>query len=237
MSARRIGLLGGTFDPIHAGHLDIGAAAKEALGLHPLYVIPANIPPHRGKPFASTFHRFAMASLAVAGRTGWRASDVELRCDGPSYTATTLQRFAQRGYLANELFFVMGADAFVDLPQWREYPQLLERAHFVVVSRPGAPVSALASRLPALASRMLRVGPGFGVPPWPSIVLIDVPTTDVSSSAIRIRIENGQPLDGMLDPRVAQHIEQHGLYRSSEPDRRNRGGEGAAAAGRLHGKD
>ncbi len=237
MSTRRIGLLGGTFDPIHKGHLDLAAAAHRALGLTQLYIIPANVPPHRARPVASSFHRFAMVSIAAAGHEGWRASDIELRYDAPSYTATTLQRFAQRGYRANELFFLIGADAFADIEQWRDYPQLLDRAHFAVVSRPGASATALPSHLPSLSLRMLRVDARFSPPVSPSVLLIDAPTADVSSSAIRARIGAGQPVDGMLDPRVQQHIEQHGLYRSPAPDRRNRGGEPAHAAGRLHGQD
>jgi nicotinate-nucleotide adenylyltransferase len=237
MSTRRIGLLGGTFDPIHRGHLDLAAAAYQALGLTRLYVVPANVPPHRPRPATSSFHRFAMVSLAVAGREGWRASDIELRHEAPSYTATTLQRFAQRGYRANELFFLIGADAFADIEQWRDYPQLLDRAHFAVVSRPGAAVTTLPARLPSISSRMVSVGSRFTPPVSPAILLIDAPTADISSSAIRARIEAGQPVDGLLDPRVLQHIEQHGLYRSPVPDRRNRGGEPVPAAGRLHGQD
>jgi nicotinate-nucleotide adenylyltransferase len=82
--SRRVGILGGTFDPIHCGHLDLGAAAQAVLGLGPLSVIPANVPPHRAPPVASGFHRFAMVALAVAGRAGWHASDLELEHRQPS---------------------------------------------------------------------------------------------------------------------------------------------------------
>jgi nicotinate-nucleotide adenylyltransferase len=237
MSTRRIGLLGGTFDPIHRGHLDLAAAAQEALGLTQLYIIPANVPPHRARPIASSFHRFAMVSLVVAGRPDWMASDIELRHEAPSYTSTTLQRFSQRGYRASELYFLIGADAFADIEHWREYPRILERAHFAVVSRPGASVSDLSSRVAVLAARMVHVDRTFAPPASPSIFLIDAPTARVSSSAIRARIEAGEPLDGMVDARVEQHIAKHTLYRSVSADRRNRGGEEAAAAGRLHGQD
>jgi nicotinate-nucleotide adenylyltransferase len=235
---RRIGILGGTFDPIHSGHTDIGAAAEAALGLTRLFVIPANVPPHRPQPYASGFHRFAMVALAVGGRPGWRASDLELRLDSesPSYTSTTLQRFHERGYGPAELFFVLGADAFAEIGTWKDYPKILERAHFAVVSRPGCSVEDLPRRLPLLAPRMAR-------PPLDPmsqldtlIFLIDARTTDVSSTAIRQRRIEGESIAGLVGLGVQQHIEQHGLYTSSVPGRRGYDPSPNPAAGRLHGQ-
>src|SRR5262249_6791269 len=148
-------ILGGTFDPIHNGHLDVGEAAARGLDLARMFAITSNVPPHRPQPFASSFHRFAMVSLALSGRRGWRASDLELRSPSPSFTSTTLKRFHERGYAPGELFFVIGADAFSDITTWRDYPALLDGAHFVVVSRPGFPVQQLSHRLPLLADRMV----------------------------------------------------------------------------------
>jgi nicotinate-nucleotide adenylyltransferase len=235
---RRIGILGGTFDPIHCGHLDIGSAAEAALGLTRVFVIPANIPPHRPQPFASSFHRFAMVSLAVSGRPGWVASDLELRLDDdtPSYTSTTLQRFHDRGYGPAELFFVIGADAFAEIGTWKDYPRILERAHFAVVSRPGCSVEDLPRRLPLLAPRMARppIDPMSQLDTL--IFLIDARTTEVSSTAIRRRRAEGESLAGLVDLRVQQHIEQHGLYTSSVPGRRASDTRPNPAAGRLHGE-
>src|SRR5436190_23349383 len=112
--ARRIGILGGTFDPIHCGHLDIGDAAERALQLTRLFVVTANVPPHRAQPQSSAYHRFAMVSMAVLDRPGWRAADLELRSDAPSYTAYTLAKFHDRGVAPGELFFILGADAFAE---------------------------------------------------------------------------------------------------------------------------
>jgi nicotinate-nucleotide adenylyltransferase len=237
MTARRIGLLGGTFDPIHMGHLDLATAARAVLDLTQVLVVPANVPPHRAKPITSSFHRFAMVALAVANREGWRASDVELRHEAPSYTATTLRRFRERGYGSTDLFFLIGADAFADIPTWRDFPHILDRAHFAVVSRPRCPVGELPGRLPALAPRMVQATPGMTLPDTPAIFLIDGTTSDVSSTAIRARLAKGDSIDGMVDPRVRQHIEQHGLYRPTTPDRRSAGGPADLAAGRLHGQD
>jgi nicotinate-nucleotide adenylyltransferase len=218
------------------GHLDLASAAMRALQLTQVLVIPANVPPHRAKPLTSSFHRFAMVALAVAGHPGWRASDVELRHESPSYTSITLRRFEERGYKATELFFLIGADAFADIMSWRDYPRILDRAHFAVVSRPRRSVSDMAERLPVLAPRMVTAS-AFVQGPRPSIILIDSATADVSSTEIRARLARGEPIDGMVDPRVQQHIEQHGLYRLSTPDRRVAADAVESRAGRLHGQD
>lgn len=235
-TARRIGVFGGTFDPIHCGHIDIGRAAESALGLTRIFVIPANAPPHRAQPLASSHHRFAMVALTVAGRPGWRASDLELRRDAPSYTSATLKRFQERGYAPSELFFVVGADAFAEIGAWKDYPDILDRAHFAVVSRPGCSVEQLAARLPLLARRMARHPFERLTQADPLILLIDAPTADVSSSAIRQRCAERQPITGLVDPGVQQHIEQHGLYTSRVPSRRGNDQPPNRAAGRLHGQ-
>lgn len=237
LPARRIGILGGTFDPIHRGHIDLGEAAEAALGLMRLFVVPAHVPPHRPRTDASSFHRFAMAAMTVSGRTAWRVSDIELRHAAPSYTTTTLQMFHERGYKPWELFFVIGADAFADIESWRDYPGLLDAAHFAVVSRPGHAVRALPERLPLLAPRMVRLPVERLHEIDPVIVLIDAPTADVSSTAIRQRRAKGEPITGLVDLRVQQHIEQHGLYAPIFPDRRGTDNASNPAAGGLHGQN
>src|SRR5438874_8439171 len=188
---RRIGLLGGTFDPIHCGHLDVGTAAQEALGLTRVLVITSNIPPHRPQPVASAYYRFAMVALAIANRPAWRAVDVELRASTPSYTSATLGRFHERGYAPSELFFVIGADAFADIGTWRDYPSILDAAHFAVVSRPGFPAAQIRDRLPHLAPRMAPARIDAIDERARMIFLIDAPTADVSSSAIRRHVAAG----------------------------------------------
>lgn len=232
---RRVGILGGTFDPIHCGHLDLGLASEQALQLTSLLVIPAHIPPHRPRPSASAFHRFAMTAMAVSGHTGWQASDLELAQPSPSYTAATLSRLHQEGYRASELVFVIGADAFADIRSWKDYPHLLDAAHFAVVSRPGSPVQSLPQRLPELAARM-RPPSGTVDPGGVSIFLIDATTADVSSTAIRHRRQLGQSIAGFVPRGVEQHIEQHGLYQSLTPGEPREEGLANPAAGRLHGQ-
>lgn len=253
MTRRRVGILGGTFDPIHYGHLGVAEAAEAALGLTRMYVVTANVPPHRRQPIASPFQRYAMVVLAVGHRPGWRASDVELRLEGLSYTSDTLARFCARGHQRDELFFVIGADAFAEIGTWHDYPRILDASHFAVVSRPGLAVDALPARLPALASRMIRVqvledgshsmtaglpSPGTGTSTSSTLIfLIDAPTADVSGTAIRTRREAGESIDGLVPPLVQQYIEQHGLYAAKTSGRRASDTPSAPAAGRLHGQN
>ena len=234
---RRIGILGGAFDPIHWGHLEAGFAAETALDLARVMVITANVPPHRPPPLASSYHRFAMVALAVAGRAGWRAADLELRDDGPSFTSATLQKFHERGYAPSELFFVLGADAFAEIASWKDYPSILDRAHFVVVARPGYPVDDVPHRLPVLATRMARPPLNAAALADPCILLIDAPTADVSSTAIRDRRARGESIAGLVPDSVRQHIEQHGLYTSTSTGRRAEDPPPSSTAGRLHGED
>ncbi len=196
--------------------------------------MPANNPPHRPQPRASSYHRFAMAALAVAGRGGWRVSDLELLHQAPSYTADSLARLLAQGYAPDDLVFILGADAFADIEGWHAYPGVLDLAHFAVVSRPGLEASLVGQRLPALASRVSQTLERGRAP---AIVLLDRPTADVSSSAIRRLRGEGRSIAGLVPAAVAQHIEQHGLYAGSSDAPDTRAPAPDRAAGRLHGQD
>jgi nicotinate-nucleotide adenylyltransferase len=234
MSERRLGILGGTFDPIHCGHIDLALAAERALDLTEVLVMPSDVPPHRPQPVESSYHRFAMVAMSVAGHPGWRASDLELGGGRPSYTSETLQWFGRQGFARTELFFIVGADAFAEVDTWKDYPRIFEHARFAVVSRPGHAVDALRTRLPALASRMQN-GPG-ALDPSSSIVLIDAETRDVSSSAIRTIRASGRSIAGLVAPGVQQHIERHGLYVTPPSRSTHEHAASDKTAGRLHGK-
>jgi len=210
----RVGLLGGTLDPIHQGHLDVAEAARRALGLTRVLVMPSRIPPHRRAPRASAPHRFAMAALAVQSSPDFLVSDLEMldtSDTAPSYTSATLDRLAARGVNTRELFFITGADAFRDIRTWMGFPTILDRCHFVAVSRPGQPADGLKSLLPELAGRM--IAPESSFPDQPAIVLVEAPTSPVSSTEIRERIRTGESIEGMVPREVAAYIEKHGLYR------------------------
>jgi len=209
----RRGVMGGTFDPIHNGHLDVARAAATSLALDEVRLMPANLPPHRTPPQASALDRLSMVELAIAGDARLQASDLELHTDGPSYTVATLDRLERMGIDLATLFFIIGADALRDIPSWRAYPAILDRCHFVAVSRPGCPAPGLRTALPALAPRMIDAG--ATMPIHPAIILVDAPTAPVSSTEIRRRLAEGRSIDGLVPPAVASYIEQHGLYRAS----------------------
>jgi nicotinate-nucleotide adenylyltransferase len=214
----RIGLFGGTFDPVHVGHLDVARAARHALGLEAVWLIPARVPPHRRAPVASAAHRFAMAAMAVESDDGLLVSDIEMDVIGPSYTADTLARVQASGVDLQSACFVIGADAFKDIDTWKDYPRVLDWCHFAVVSRPGVPAHGLRSAVPAMADRMINAP--FGTPVRPSILLIDASTAAVSSTDVRRAIAAGSGLDGMVPAAVAVHIDRHALYRPRHGDAR-----------------
>jgi nicotinate-nucleotide adenylyltransferase len=203
MTTIRLGILGGTFDPIHLGHLEAASAAQRALSLDRVALMPARTPPHRSnEPRASLFHRFAMAALAAAERD-MLVSDLELRREGPSYTALTLEALHREGYAPSQLFFITGSDAFADVATWHDYPRILGLANFVVVSRPGA-------------TRASDLIPSHGTathsPAATSVLSVEAATPDVSSTDIRRRVAAGESIDGLVPPSVAGHISRHGLY-------------------------
>jgi nicotinate-nucleotide adenylyltransferase len=210
----RVGILGGTLDPIHLGHVEAARAARDALQLDRVVVLPARVPPHRqGEPVASAFHRFAMAALCAAEHDWMTVSDDELKAPGPSFTAETLERVRASAELHPvELFFITGADAFAEIETWHRYPEVLDLAHFAVVSRPGLSVSALPDRLPALRSRFRPASARAGGSGGPGVFLVDARTPDVSSTEVRRRLASGLALTGLVCPAVARHIARHDLY-------------------------
>ncbi|MEZ5316003.1 MAG: nicotinate-nucleotide adenylyltransferase [Vicinamibacterales bacterium] len=205
-----LGLLGGTFDPIHLGHLDVARAARTALGLDHVLVVPAGRPPHRTHPRASAAHRFAMVALAVQDDAHLRLSDLEMDLTEPSFTTATLDRLEASGVDLGRLVFITGADALRDVPIWKDYPRLLDRCHFAAVSRPSYPVYRLREDLPALAGRMHDAP--CALPPEPAILLVDAATAPVSSTDIRARAGAGASLVGLVPPAVADYIARNGLY-------------------------
>ena len=212
----RTGVMGGTFDPVHEGHIAAAEAARRALALDRILFIPSNRPPHRAaQPRASAFHRFAMVSLAVGKHPGFLASDVELGRPGPSYTADTLRRLHEAGYEASQLFFILGTDAFAEIATWRDYPAVLDLAHFVVVARPGQALALMKDQVPDLVARMHRAAEGGrDEAAWPphAVFLVDAATPDVSSTGIRERAAQGASLAGLVAPDVERHIGRHRLY-------------------------
>jgi nicotinate-nucleotide adenylyltransferase len=199
MSSAPIGILGGTFDPIHYGHLAIAEEVRVALRLDRVLIIPAGEQPLKiGKRMAPPEHRLAMARLACADNPLFEVSSIEVDRPGPSYTHVTLQLLHDQGL--DNLYLILGADALADLPRWHETPRILTLARIVVVSRPGASVdlSVLSQIFPALPERL---------------ILIEGPRLDISSTDLRQRVAQGRPIRYQTPDAVVAYIEAHGLYR------------------------
>ena len=213
MSAVRLGVLGGTFDPIHLGHLDAAETAQRVLRLDQVLFVPSHDPPHRPlDPHASAFHRFALIALAIETHPTYRVSDMELGRDGPSYTTDTLQALRRDGWQASQLFFILGADAFAEIATWRQFPGVLDAAHFVVIDRPGTTLEAAAARTPQIAARLRRPDPDLAQGAATVVFLVEARTRDVSSTMIRARLEAGRPIDDLVPRAVERHIVAHRLY-------------------------
>jgi nicotinate-nucleotide adenylyltransferase len=211
----RLGLLGGTFDPVHYGHLDVAEAARTRLELDQVMFIPSHDPPHRPvAPRVSAYHRFALIALAIDGRNDYGASDVELARDGPSFTVDTLRGLHAEGWRPWQLFFIIGADAFAEIATWHEFPAVLDAANFAVMTRPGTSLEAALQRTPYLQPRARRYVPHATESDTTSILLVDASTRDVSSTQIRARIAAEEPIDDLVPRSVARHIESNHLYRA-----------------------
>ncbi|MBS0313769.1 MAG: nicotinate-nucleotide adenylyltransferase [Proteobacteria bacterium] len=220
VSSGPLGLFGGTFDPVHCGHLRVALAAAQALALPEVRLIPSRTPVHRPQPGATAEQRLAMLRLAVADdATGTlRVDDRELRRHTPSYTVPTLEALRAEVGAERALVWLLGADAFGGLMSWHRWPALFDLAHLVVLNRPGSPAEAL--RTPALAPVWQgRLNDDLGVlrtQPHGALCFLEVAPQDISATAIRNLIAGGAPdtaLAALLPPAVLAYIRAHHLYR------------------------
>jgi nicotinate-nucleotide adenylyltransferase len=154
-----------------------------------------------------------MVRLAVAVTPGWEVWELELTREGPSYTFDTLTTVAAEGVTPLQIFFITGADAFAEIATWHRYPEVLDRAHFVVVSRPGTTLPSLKSRLPQLASRMCEPARVAGAEET-RIILLEADTPDVSATDIRRRVATGESIEGLVPGAVSAYIARNLLYRT-----------------------
>jgi nicotinate-nucleotide adenylyltransferase len=210
-----LGVLGGTFDPIHHGHLAAAAAAQQSLDLAAIVLVPSRIPPHRADPVgASAEQRYEMASLAAAERPGWRASRIEIGREGRSYTYDTLVEL-QKSSPSTQLFFILGADAFAEIATWFRFPDVLDLANFVVVSRPGITLDSLRERVPSAFKHHPPCSPSALrdlVSEETRVILVESNTPDISSTDIRRRVRARQSLSGLVPDTVAEYIRAQRLY-------------------------
>ncbi|MDO4281825.1 MAG: nicotinate (nicotinamide) nucleotide adenylyltransferase [Peptococcaceae bacterium] len=196
----KIGLFGGTFDPIHLGHVDMAAQVQSALGLDQVQFLPAYVPPHKTDHAITTFaDRLAMVHLALDGAQGFVANDIERTFSQPSYTVNTLD-YLSRQYPAENFYYIMGADAFNSIESWHEWRKLLTLANFVVVDR-----SANFFQI-APAVRAVLDASAFALHHLP------LKTLPISSSLVRARLRAGKSVEGLLSDAVADYICKNHLY-------------------------
>jgi nicotinate-nucleotide adenylyltransferase len=234
-----MGLFGGTFDPIHRGHLVLARAASERCNLGRILFVPANIPPHKQRQPLSAFpHRYAMIALATAQDKDFVPSLLEapedLAADGrtkkekkakPNYTIDTVKRLKQSFKKADRLFFLIGIDAFMDIAKWHQAEALFRECEFVVASRPGYSLADVANALPlSLRPRLEATKPfhkqaatGDLVLSGACIHLLDEVYQPISSTAIREAAAAGKPLGRFVEPVVADYIKKIGLYKAGFP--------------------
>lgn len=201
----RIGVFGGTFDPLHIGHLIIASELRSALHLDHVLFVPAGRPPHKAdQEIGDDMHRLAMLSLAIAHSPDFQINTVDLNRRGPSYTADTLALLQEELGPVN-LVFLMGEDSLKDLPTWHEPGLIVQRAEMGVARRPGVEVDCteVYRAVPEAVGR---------------VHLVDVPEIGVSSREIRRRVANGLPIRFLIPHAVEQYIAHFGLYRNAHPN-------------------
>lgn len=200
----RIGVLGGTFDPVHNGHLHVANALREALDLERILWVPAGQPPHKtGQIVSSDRDRLAMLDLALSGSAADQINTIDIERSGPSYTADTLEILAECLAPAR-LFFLMGEDSLRDLPTWHDPERLLRAAELAVAARPGvdADLASIARQIPSVQSR---------------VHLVPTKEIAISSSEIRRRVGEHQSIHELVPPPVEAYIRDHGLYTQPAP--------------------
>lgn len=223
---KRLGLFGGSFNPIHNGHLAIARQAHEILALDRTLFIPTGDPPHkRDGALAPAQHRYEMVRLAISGTPAFELSDIEITRQGKSYSIDTVRELQRRYGPATTLFFLIGLDAFLDLPNWREPDALLAACSFVVISRPGQSFKTLAAlpflRNPSLekltaldAGSLKRLD--LPLPSGRTIICLSLMPSPISASDIRQRIQRGAMLANLLPPPVESYILHKQLYREDQ---------------------
>lgn len=197
----KLGILGGTFDPPHNGHLAIADAARHALGLAQVLFIPARQPPHkRGEPISPLEARLAMLERALKGKPYFVISRIEADRPGPSYTVETLRTLRQELAPGTELFFIMGMDSLQNFATWHQPAEIVKLCKLAVLKRPGfyADLEALEHQVPGIRA---------------AVIFLRAPQVDISSTEIQARVRRGEPIDGLVPPAVAEYIERHRLYK------------------------
>jgi nicotinate-nucleotide adenylyltransferase len=211
----RIGVFGGTFDPIHYGHLRLAEEARESFGLELVIFLPACVPPHkRKKRVAPAAHRLEMVKRAVAGNPAFQVSDLECSRPGPSYSLESLCLLRERQAPEAELFFLVGLDAFLFIHTWKAYRELFAISNWIVLGRAGFRPSGKRA-LPAKMSNVFHYDPNERAWVHPSghrVFFRGFRSLEISGTEIRNLLENGRSVKYLLPEEVADYINLHGLY-------------------------
>lgn len=209
---RRVGILGGTFDPVHFGHLVVAEQVREALGLDRVLFVPAGAPPHKlDEDVTAADHRAAMVELAIAGNPSFALSRIEIDRDGPSFTVDTLRTLADEAAsqgVERDLYFILSAEALDGFGEWRNPVGILSCCRLAVVPRPGAPLpdrAWLAAHLPG------------GVAGVDRVICVETVPLAHSASDVRERAAAGRSIRYLVPPAVEKYICEHRLYRSENP--------------------
>lgn len=228
-----VAIFGGTFDPVHRGHLAVARAAAERFKLGRIYFVPADLPPHKQKqPLTAYYHRFAMLALALAGEKNFIPSLLEapevIQAEGAlaSYSIDTVRRFKQSLKKSDQLFFLIGIDAFMDIAKWRSPIELLQECEFIVASRPGFSLADIAQALPETMRPAAQVANIFSkqeargsmVLSGTTLHLLDDVNVPVSATKIRATAAAGKSVATSTGDAVADYIRKEQLYKGGKPE-------------------
>ena len=192
MKKKRIGLLGGTFDPVHLGHLVLAEEIAEALKLDKVIFVPAYRPPHKTqRPSANPKDRYKMTELAIAGNSRFKISDIEISTKRKCFTVETIRKF-KRVYKNSKLFFITGSDSLFALPAWKEIEEIYKISQFVIGRRPGYPLESVPHK----------------------VLVVKISPIDISSSQIRKWIKQGRSVKYLVPESVIRYIKKKGLYKN-----------------------
>jgi nicotinate-nucleotide adenylyltransferase len=213
-----IGIFGGTFDPIHYGHLRLAEEIIETAKLAEVRLLPSGTPPHRTRPGADPQHRVAMARLAVEGNDRFSVDDRETRRTGPGYTYDTLTEVRKEVGMQRPIALLLGADAFLELATWHRWRGLFELAHIVVAYRPGFPIDTWQARMPEplaheYAARYMQQPLAVHLAPAGGIAAVSMTGLDISATFVRTAVHTGSSPRYLLPDAVLDYIRTHALYR------------------------
>lgn len=218
--AAPVGLLGGTFNPVHVAHLRLAQELAQALGLGQVRFVPVGTPPHRDAPRVEARHRLEMVRLAIAGNPLFEVDDREIRRQGPSYTFDTLSEL-RADFGDRALCLLMGADAFAALTTWHRWEELFDLAHVVIAHRPGYPLGELQASLgaplrKAYLQRLVTDSGILGIAPAGSVLTREITALDVSATGVRKMLAKGASARYLVPEPVLDYIDRNHLYKDAD---------------------